>query len=187
MFPCLTRDDVFRLETRRLWLRWPKAADAAALAANRDAAETATAVPPPWLEGGAARLVERARAASASGEAIVLAMTRKEGMREVVGLVGLDAASGGALRLGLVVAPAWRGQGLGLEVARAMVGAGFVVTRAPAITVWTRREVDPACRRLLATCGFAPVGAEAGERPTRPVAVERFRLDRAAWEARRAA
>ena len=29
MFPDLTRDDVFRLETRRLWLRWPRAADAA--------------------------------------------------------------------------------------------------------------------------------------------------------------
>ena len=31
MFPDLARDDVFRLETARLWLRWPRAADAAAL------------------------------------------------------------------------------------------------------------------------------------------------------------
>jgi hypothetical protein len=27
MFPDLLRDDVFRLETRRLWLRWPRAAE----------------------------------------------------------------------------------------------------------------------------------------------------------------
>ena len=27
MFPDLTRDDVFRIETRRLWLRWPTARD----------------------------------------------------------------------------------------------------------------------------------------------------------------
>ena len=31
MFPDLTRDDVFRLETRRLWLRWPRLADAQAI------------------------------------------------------------------------------------------------------------------------------------------------------------
>ena len=28
MFPDYFRDDVFRLETQRLWLRWPTAADA---------------------------------------------------------------------------------------------------------------------------------------------------------------
>ena len=28
MFPEITRDDIFRLETERLWLRWPRAADA---------------------------------------------------------------------------------------------------------------------------------------------------------------
>ena len=31
MFPDLTRDDVFRLETRRLWLRWPREADVPSL------------------------------------------------------------------------------------------------------------------------------------------------------------
>jgi hypothetical protein len=28
MFPDLTRDDVFRIETARLWLRWPGTVDA---------------------------------------------------------------------------------------------------------------------------------------------------------------
>ena len=31
MFPDLARDDVFRLETPRLWLRWPRICDAAAI------------------------------------------------------------------------------------------------------------------------------------------------------------
>ena len=41
MFPELTRDDVFRLETRRLWLRWPRMADASAIL--RQAGEKAVA------------------------------------------------------------------------------------------------------------------------------------------------
>ena len=31
MFPDMARDDVFRLETPRLWLRWPRICDAAAI------------------------------------------------------------------------------------------------------------------------------------------------------------
>jgi hypothetical protein len=31
MFPDLTADDIFRIETERLWLRWPRASDALAI------------------------------------------------------------------------------------------------------------------------------------------------------------
>ena len=31
MFPEIAKDDVFRIETRRLWLRWPRLADAPAM------------------------------------------------------------------------------------------------------------------------------------------------------------
>ena len=34
MFPDLTRDDVFRIETPRLWLRWPVVADSVAICAR---------------------------------------------------------------------------------------------------------------------------------------------------------
>jgi hypothetical protein len=47
MFPDLTRDDVFRIETKRLWLRWPRVQDAAAmqrLAGDKDVAD----IPSPW-------------------------------------------------------------------------------------------------------------------------------------------
>ena len=33
MFPDITRDDVFRIETPRLWLRWPERRDCAAIRA----------------------------------------------------------------------------------------------------------------------------------------------------------
>ena len=48
MFPDLTRDDVFRLETRRLWLRWPRQADAQAivrLAGEKSVAEMTARLP----------------------------------------------------------------------------------------------------------------------------------------------
>ncbi|MCX7317510.1 MAG: N-acetyltransferase, partial [Hyphomicrobiales bacterium] len=32
MFPSITHDDVYRIETPRLWLRWPQSADASAIA-----------------------------------------------------------------------------------------------------------------------------------------------------------
>ena len=56
MFPDLLRDDVFRLETRRLWLRWPRAGDAAMiarLAGERDVAERTANIPHPYLPGAA--------------------------------------------------------------------------------------------------------------------------------------
>ena len=48
MFPDLLRDDVFRLETRRLWLRWPRAGDVslvARLAGERGASPRASVRP----------------------------------------------------------------------------------------------------------------------------------------------
>ena len=52
MFPELTRDDVFRLETRRLWLRWPRMADATAilkLAGEKAVAEMTASDVAPYL------------------------------------------------------------------------------------------------------------------------------------------
>ncbi len=65
MFPDLFRDDVFRIETRRLWLRWPTARDAESIlrlagdpAVARMTAgiplpfERAAAMPSSWRAGG---------------------------------------------------------------------------------------------------------------------------------------
>ena len=60
MFPDLTRDDIFRLETERLWLRWPRASDAAAITAFASLPEVAQmtdAIPHPYPAGEADRFI----------------------------------------------------------------------------------------------------------------------------------
>src|SRR5919112_4375433 len=60
MFPDLTRDDVFRLETRRLWLRWPRHADGQAivrLAGEKAVAEMTALIPHPYPPEGATSFV----------------------------------------------------------------------------------------------------------------------------------
>ena len=87
MFPDLLRDDVFRLETRRLWLRWPRAADAAliaSLAGERDVAETTAHIPHPFPPGAAADFVLKARAANMGGGELVLALAPKASPRAMV-------------------------------------------------------------------------------------------------------
>jgi hypothetical protein len=72
MFPDLLRDDVFRLETRRLWLRWPRAADAAliaSLAGEREVAEMTAHIPHPYPPGAAAEFVLKARPSAQVAEA----------------------------------------------------------------------------------------------------------------------
>ncbi len=71
MFHDLARDDVFRLETQRLWLRWPQAADApalAALAGDWEVARMSAHLPHPYrlktpttLSAGAAMTMRGAR------------------------------------------------------------------------------------------------------------------------------
>ena len=78
MFPELTRDDVFRLETRRLWLRWPRMADANAilrLAGEKAVAEMTASIPHPYPSQAVEPFVFGARKGNALGEHLVLAIT----------------------------------------------------------------------------------------------------------------
>src|SRR3954471_7528500 len=70
MFPDLTRDDVFRLETRRLWLRWPRLADAPAivrLAGEKAVAEMTAFIPHPYPPEIGERFIFQARQSNADG------------------------------------------------------------------------------------------------------------------------
>jgi hypothetical protein len=58
MFPDIARDDVFRLETRRLWLRWPRVADAKAVerySSRWEVARMTSRIPHPYPPGEAER------------------------------------------------------------------------------------------------------------------------------------
>jgi hypothetical protein len=78
MFPDLTRDDVFRLETRRLWLRWPRLADAQALvrlAGEKAVAEMTAHIPHPYGPEDAERFVYEARRSNTEGRGLALLIT----------------------------------------------------------------------------------------------------------------
>lgn len=176
MFPEIAREDIFRLETRRLWLRCPQASDVAAAppeAAEGDPHRHAAALTA-WREAGAA------------GRALHLLLTGRGADRTVIGAVELAPVRGRAedcgLRLRVWLDQGPRGQGLATEAVQATVDAAFMLTATPLVAA-SARVLDPAFRRVLEKCGFSSCGtgldpAADGQGLT---ASDRFRLDRKAW------
>jgi hypothetical protein len=112
MFPDLTRDDVFRLETRRLWLRWPRLADAQAivrLAGEKSVAEMTAVIPHPYPPQAAERFVFEARKANAGGEGLQMAITPKGKPNALIGVVGIGPSrDDGRAHLGYWIGtPSW--------------------------------------------------------------------------------
>src|SRR5579862_1107968 len=125
MFSDLARDDVFRIETARLWLRWPKAADAPAIrryAGNFDVARWMSVIPHPYPPEAADGFILNARAHNAEGTALEMVVTTLRNPREAIGGVGLSRRPYG-LMLGYLFAPEHWGQGFASEAAGAMVDA----------------------------------------------------------------
>jgi RimJ/RimL family protein N-acetyltransferase len=184
MFPDLTRDDVFRLETRRLWLRWPRQADAQAivrLAGEKAVAEMTARIPHPLQLRDVEDFVLRARSENTDGAGLTLAITRKG--NGPIGVVGVGPnPEDGVPHLGYWLGlPHW-GEGYATEAARAMIGAFFAYTGERELTS-SARLVNPASRRVLEKCGFAFMGAGMMAFPARGgvFPVDRFRLDRRMW------
>jgi RimJ/RimL family protein N-acetyltransferase len=185
MFPDLARDDVFRLETARLWLRWPRAADAAALhrfCSMWEVARYTARIPHPYPPGSAERFIYAAREGNASGRDLTLVMTPKKGKREAIGSISLESRGFDRLTLGFVLAPEHWGKGLTTEAAWTMVRAGFELTPAVEMLADARVEND-ASRRVFETCGFELVSTGPKGAPARGGLVEchSFRLTREAW------
>jgi RimJ/RimL family protein N-acetyltransferase len=185
MFPDLTRDDVFRLETARLWLRWPRASDAATLqrfCALWEVARYTARIPHPYPPGSAERFVYAAREGNASGRDLTLVMTRSKGKREALGSISLETRGSDRLTLGFALAPEVWGKGLATEAATAMVDAGLGLTSAVEIFASARVE-NVASRRVLEKCGFILMGAGPMGAPARGGMVEchSFRLQREVW------
>ena len=86
MFPEITRDEVFRIETPRLWLRWPVLADAEALATvmagQCQDAEFRLSFPQAFEP-----VVKRWRDDMEAGRALHLVVVPKSGARAPVGLL----------------------------------------------------------------------------------------------------
>ena len=187
MFPELTRDDVFRIETRRLWLRWPRMADAAAIsryAGEKAVAELTARIPVGMSEQDAVAFVLGARQANADGEGLVLAITPIQRPNEVIGVISVHPGRGEAPEFGSWVAmPAW-GKGYATEAAQALIDSAFGLAAIPALAA-SVVPYNAASRRVLKKCGFGHTGGGMSEAPARggAQAVDFFRLDRSTWEA----
>ena len=178
MFPDIARDDVFRLETARLWLRWPKASDAAAMqrySSKWEVARYTAAIPHPYPEGSAQRFIYAAREGNASGRDLTLVLTTLRDKREPIGAVSLEGRGEDRLTLGYVLAPEAWGKGYASEAVAAMVDAAFALTSCVEINASVRVE-NPASRRVLEKAGFVWVGRGPQGAPARGGMVECDRL-----------
>ena len=131
MFSDLARDDVFRLETARLWLRWPRGPDAATIqrfCSLWEVARFTARIPHPYPPGSAERFIYAAREGNASGRDLTLVMTPWKGRRDVVGSISLETRGADRLTLGFALAPEAWGRGLATEAAEAMIDAGFALS-----------------------------------------------------------
>ncbi len=184
MFPEITREDVFRLETRRLWLRWPEIADI------RAAVPDAGGPPPPEAASGDPyrdpETLAAWRAANATGAELHLLMTGRGLDRHVIGAVELEPVRGHAeacgLRLRVRLDAGAQGEGLATEAVQAVVDAAFMLTGTPLVAA-SARVLDPGFRRVLEKCGFGGCGTGLDPAPDGRglTAADRFRLDRKAW------
>ncbi|MBV1704122.1 MAG: GNAT family N-acetyltransferase [Hyphomicrobiales bacterium] len=185
MFSDISRDDVFLIETPRLWLRWPHARDADAIA--RACAEPSLAlwtarIPHPYPEGEAEAFVARARAANFAGEGLTLVVTTKGDRRDLVGCVSVERDADGQAELGYWVARPFRGRGYASEAARRAISAAFRLTAA--VTLVAKAHPDNvASRATLEGLGFVEFGPTTCVAPARGGAVEAVdhRLSRADW------
>lgn len=190
LFPDLTRDDVFRLETPRLWLRWQRHSDAAALTAFaglKPVAEMTGTWLHPLPDGEAERRIFEARKANATGASLILAMTPRARPNHQIGVVAITPArhpgSAAEVEIGYMLHPDYWGQGLVVEAVQAMLNTVFSYTGMQAVGAWARL-INPASRRVLEKCGFRHAGSSLLDQPARGgmVPCDQFLLDRKTWE-----
>jgi RimJ/RimL family protein N-acetyltransferase len=190
LFPDLTRDDVFRIETKRLWLRWPRVQDAVAiarLAGDKDVADMVGILPHPFPSGEGEKLVFEARKANAVGSQVKFALTDRRKPDLFMGIAGsriLSSEKNGNLRasFGYWLGKPYWGQGYATEAAHGLIDAIFAYTDVTELES-SIRVINPASRRVAEKCGFQFIGSDMWDAPALKsrVAVDRFLLSRSTW------
>ncbi len=162
MFPEIARDDIFHLETERLWLRWPRASDVAILARSAGDVEAAATYFPYDLQD-AERFVRTAREDNAAGAGLHLALTLKRQRHEPIGVVFAREDGGRrSLSAGFWLARPHRGQGLMAEAMFAFLDLLFKITTVDQIV--SAAPGDARASRLYEKLGFEAAGGEDGAR-----------------------
>jgi RimJ/RimL family protein N-acetyltransferase len=167
MFPILTRDDVFRIETRRLWLRWPRAEDACGMAHWVGRPEVATMTSTYKIDMSPDEVAERlnvARLDNAAGRAMAFVLTPKGSDSESIGMAGATVGTNGTIELGYHLDPKFWGRGLMTEAVRALSAQVFELTDACKVVASTRPD-NHGSIKVLAKSGFKSTGGGEHESP----------------------
>ena len=178
MFPDYFRDDVFRLETQRLWLRWPTAADAATierLAGEREIAEFTARIPHPYPRGGAEDFVRGARKANCEGRGLHLALALKQKPAVAIGMVSLEGA-GDTQELGYWLGRMYWGSGLMSEAVAGLLDFVWLATDAERIEAAAALP-NLRSQRALERAGFVTVGEGLVDAPARGGALPARRFE----------
>lgn len=196
MFPSITHDDVYRIETPRLWLRWPQSADASAIAdfaRHKQVAEMTASIPHPYPPHQASEFIRTTRASNRHGTTLELLIARKGPVQSIIGTVLLRfpiAANAQDGEQALVIEPMigyalhpdhW-GLGYASEASRAIIDALFTLTPVPGVTATVRTD-NMASIHVLETLGFIRQQERTSYAPLRglPYQVFDYRLDREVW------
>ena len=191
LFPDVTRDDVFRLETQRLWLRWPRHADVAALeafASLKQVAEMTGSWLHPLPEGEVEKRIFHARKANATGSSLILALTPRARPNLQIGTIGVSRSTvpgrDDDVQIGYMLHPDHWGRGLIVEAVQSVLNTVFSYTSTGSVSAWTR-VINPASRRVLEKCGFRHTGSVMRDLPARGgvLPCDEFTLDRKTWAA----
>ncbi len=187
MFPDLTRDDVFRIETARLWLRWARIADVAAISrvmSVKQVAEMTATWPHPLPDGEVDRRVFEMRKNNATGSGLSLVMALKSSPDEVIGIVGGRFNPPGTFGFGYALHPDFWGEGYATEAVQALMDTVFMLSDARQVSA-SVRVFNEASRRVLEKSGFQSDGAGFEDMPARGgrLPSDRFRLTRTNWSA----
>lgn len=185
MFPDLFRDDVFTLETPRLFLRWPKATDAqriVELAGDRRVSEMTAPIPHPYPPEEAMRFIIASRASNAEGNGLALAITDRQEPEKLIGFIGLRLRPDGEVALGYWLGVPYWGRGYVTEAAQAMVDAAFLYSDVREL-IASVRVTNPGSRKVLEHCGFQYEGSGMLSRPAWGDVVpgDNYRLTRSLW------
>lgn len=167
LFPILTRDDVFRVETPRLWLRWPRAENSHGMVKWVGKPEVATMTSSfkvgMTADEIAARLV-LARETNAAGKGISFVLTPKGDDALAVGMAGVTCKSDGTLELGYHLDPAYWARGLMTEAVRAIAAQVFELSAACKIAASVRPD-NHGSIKVLSRSGFVSIGGGEHESP----------------------
>ena len=178
MFPDYFRDDVFRLETQRLWLRWPTAADAATiekLAGEHEIAQFTARIPHPYPKGSAEGFVLAARKANCNGAALHLALALRQKPGVAIGMVSLEGA-GDTLELGYWLGRMYWGSGLMSEAVAGLLDFVWLATDIEKIEAAAALP-NLRSRRALERAGFVSTGEGLVDAPARGGALPARRFE----------